>query len=90
MSVNVEFYSIFNRYTNNQSSAKVEGRTVGECMAELGKQFPELKKLIFDNKGNLLPSFNVYLNGESTYPEKTAKPVKDGDKLNLVLIIQGG
>ena len=29
-------------------------------------------------------------NGESTYPEELAKRVKDGDELNIVLMIAGG
>lgn len=33
---------------------------------------------------------NIYVNGESAYPEELAKPVKDGDELTIDLIIEGG
>ena len=90
MSIKVEISSIFARYTNNQREAKVEGSTVGECINDLVTQFPDLKKLILNKHGNLSHAFDVYVNGESAYPQEMAKPVKDGDKLNIVLLIHGG
>lgn len=82
--------SILARYTNNQLVAKVKGSTVGECLAELVKQFPDLKKFLFDKRGKLSHVFDVYVNGESAYPQELAKPVKNGDKINIVFIISGG
>ncbi len=82
--------SILARYTNNQLVAKVKGSTVGECLAELVKQFPDLKKFLFDKHGKLSHVFDVYVNGESAYPQELAKPVKNGDKINIVFIISGG
>ena len=90
MSIEVELSSIFAWYTKNQRVVKVKGSTVGECLDDLVKQFPTLKKLIFDKKGGLHHYYDIFINGESAYPQELAKPVKDGDKLNIVWIIQGG
>ena len=69
---------------------EVSGSTVGECLNHLVKQFPGMKKQLFTNNGNLFENIIISINGESAYPEQLAKPVKDGDELNIVFIISGG
>jgi len=69
---------------------EVSGSTVGECLNHLVKQFPSMKKQLFTKTGNLFENVIVSVNGESTYPEQLAKPVKDGDELNIVFIVGGG
>jgi len=90
MSTEIELSSIFGRYTNNQLNIKVEGSTVGECLNDLFRQFPDLKKMLLNKEGNLQNAYDVYINGESAYPMEMKKPVRDGDKLNIVFIIHGG
>ena len=90
MSVDIEISSIFARYTNNQVHLKASGKTVGACLRDLARQYPDFKKLILDKNGNLQPSFDIFINGESAYPHTMAYPVKDGDKLHIVLLIHGG
>ena len=90
MSIEVEISSIFARYANNQTKLKAEGKTVGEILHDLGRQYPELKKLILDKNGNLDQSFDVFINGESAYPHTMTRQVKEGDKLNIVMLIHGG
>jgi molybdopterin converting factor small subunit len=90
MSIDIEIPSVFGKYSENKLEFKVEARTVGEALLELGKQSSGLKKLLFEEEGKLSRAFDVFVNGESTYPEKLAKPVKDGDKLNIVMLIYGG
>jgi molybdopterin converting factor small subunit len=90
MSVSVEIPSIFARYAGNQASFQAEGKTVGECISDLGKRYPELGKMIAAPDGKLMNYIDVFINGESAYPREMTKPVKDGDKLNVVFIIHGG
>jgi len=90
MSVEIELSSIFARYSNNQLNIKVEGNTVGECLNDLIRQFPNLEKMLLNKDGKLQHVYDVYINGESAYPMEMTKPVKDGDKLNIVFIIHGG
>ena len=49
-----------------------------------------MKKQLFSKNGELFEYIIIPVNGESAYPEQLAKPVKDGDELNIVLIIGGG
>ncbi len=90
MSVDIEISSIFARYTNSQVNLKAEGKTVGECLRDLARQYPDFGKMILDKDGNVLASFDVFVNGESAYPHTMTRPVKDGDKLHIVLLIHGG
>ena len=90
MSIEVKISPILARYTNNQQAAKVNGSTVGECLDHLVKQFPDLKQVLFAKGGKLHHYLDVYINGESAYPEELVKPVKDGDKLHIVMLIAGG
>ena len=72
------------------SVVEVSGSTVGECLNHLVKQLPGMKKQLFTTTGNLFENIMISVNGESAYPEQLAKPVKDGDELNIVFQISGG
>jgi molybdopterin converting factor small subunit len=49
-----------------------------------------MKEGLFDKKGKLLNVVEVYVNNESAYPEELAKSVKDGDEIQLILMLAGG
>jgi molybdopterin converting factor small subunit len=90
MSIEVKLSPFLTPYANKQEVVKVKGSTVGECLNHLAGQFPDLKSKLFDNKGKIPHYYDVYINGENSYPEELAKPVQNGDKLQLVWLIHGG
>ena len=90
MSQTVNIHQALRHLTNNQATIEVSGTTVGECLAELVKQFPGIMNKLFNKKGKLLNYVDIYVNLESSYPEELAKPVIDGDKLSITLLIAGG
>jgi molybdopterin converting factor small subunit len=90
MSVEVELSSVFGRYTDGRIKTSVKGKTVRECLHNLVRQFPKLKRLLLDSEGNLQQYYEYYINGESVFPQDMKKPLKDGDKLNVLYIIHGG
>jgi molybdopterin converting factor small subunit len=90
MSVDVEISSIFGRYTDGVLSTKVEGKTVRECLHDLVRQFPKLKKMLLNKDGNLMASYDFFINGQSVYPKDMNLTLKDGDKLNVLYVIHGG
>jgi molybdopterin converting factor small subunit len=90
MSVDVEISPIFGRYTDDVLTMKVEGKTVHECLHDLVRQFPKLKKMLLDKEGNLMHSYDFYINGENVYPRDMAKLLNPGDKLNILFVIHGG
>jgi len=89
-SIKIHIPSYMQSFTNNMKVAEVNGSTVGECLNHLVKQFPGMKKQLFSKDGDLFENIIMSVNGESAYPEQLTKPVKDGDELNIILIIGGG
>jgi molybdopterin converting factor small subunit len=90
MTVELEISPIFARYVDNELNVKVEGATIGEALQDLTRRHPAAGRVFLDRSGRLLQSYELYLNGQSLYPLKMETPVKDGDKLTLLMIINGG
>jgi molybdopterin converting factor small subunit len=90
MSVEVEISPIFGMYTGNVLNMKVAGKTVRERLHDLARQFPKLKPMLLDKDGNLMHSYDFFINGESVYLKDMQHPLKAGDKLNVLFIIHGG
>ena len=90
MSITVNIHQALRQITNNQATVEVAGTTVGECLTELVQRFPDIKSKLFGKNGKLLNHIDIYVNAESSYPEELAKPVKDGDKLSITLMLAGG
>lgn len=90
MSVKVNIHSTHRRYTDEQKTVEVTGRTVGECLENLTGRFPDMKKVLFRRDGTLNHLIEIYLNLESTYPDELKKPVRDGDEIQITLMLAGG
>lgn len=90
MSIRVHLYSSLRKYAGNRDAVEVDGATVGECLADLVRQFPAIAPILFDETGNPLEKVFVSINLESTYREKMTAPVNQKDDLYLILIVAGG
>ena len=90
VSIKINIHPILSHFTDNRDVVEVNGSTVGQCLEHLAAQFPQIKQGLFDKKGKLLNYVDIYVNGESAYPEELAKPIMDRDELHIVLIIAGG
>jgi molybdopterin converting factor small subunit len=70
---------------------RVEGETVGECLNDLFRQYPEAKEWLFDKQGVL--QIMVYINGEENiiyHREDFSRKLNRGDELQIVPVIYGG
>ena len=65
----------------------VTGKTVAECLDDLVRLIPVLKKALFyeTEKALLLPTIKVLVNKEKADAEGLAKKVKDGDEIRIML-----
>lgn len=90
MSVEIYIPQFLQHLANGIEVVDVNGRTIGECLNNLVKQFPQLEASLFDKNGELLDLLNIYINRESAYPEELTKPVNDGDKLQIMYTLVGG
>ena len=89
MTIKISLHTTHRRYTDGKEIIEVEGTTVGECLKDLVKKYPPLDKEIF-KKGQLNSLIEIYIDGASAYPNEMARPVKDGDKIDLVYMLSGG
>ena len=90
MPVNVHIHITHRQFTNGLEVVAVEGNTVGECLNHLIKQFPGMEKALFSKKDKLLNVVEVFVNHATAYPNELTKPVKDGDEINLLVMLAGG
>ena len=63
---------------------------VGECLRNLVDLYPELMPQLFDGKGRLQKTVEIYLNMASAYPDELARPTTDGDRIHITLMLAGG
>ncbi|MBM3157600.1 MAG: MoaD/ThiS family protein [Chloroflexi bacterium] len=90
MAVKVKVSSLLRKYTNWQEFVEVEGRTPLECLHAIEKQFPSIKRLLYDKQGKLRPQFWFFVNGQKINAGELTSPLKDGDELMILLAISGG
>jgi sulfur-carrier protein adenylyltransferase/sulfurtransferase len=91
MSVNILIPTALRNFAGGQDAVSVEGNTIDAALNALTEKYAELKKHLYNDKGELRNFVNIYLNDEDVrYLEKGATPVKDGDTLSIVPSIAGG
>jgi len=90
MSAKVHIHVTHRQFTNGQDVVTVDGNTVGECLNHLIRQYPGMEKALFAKKDKLLNFIEVFVNDATAYPNELSKPVKDGDKINLLVMLAGG
>jgi adenylyltransferase/sulfurtransferase len=78
-------------YAAGQNEVNVQGATVGEALQNLVVQFPDLKKHLFAETGELRPFVNLFLGDEDVRHMKGVDtPLNDGDTLLIIPSIAGG
>lgn len=79
------------QYAGKQPAVDVEATTVGEALNALTSTYPDLRKHLYSDNGQLRAFVNVYLNDEDIrYLQKDQTAVKNGDTLSIVPSIAGG
>jgi sulfur-carrier protein adenylyltransferase/sulfurtransferase len=91
MSVNILIPTALRNYADGSDSVAVEATTVGEALNVLTNKYPDLKKHLYSQEGQLRHFVNIYVNDEDIrYAEKDATPIKAGDAVSIVPSIAGG
>jgi len=90
MSVRIDIPPLLRHLADGAQTASVRGKTVGDCLNDFVKQYPETRRLLFDKDGKLVRYVEVFVNKVTAYPDELAKPVNDGDEISLVYVISGG
>jgi len=90
MSIKINIHKTHRQFTNGLDIVEVDGNTVGACLDNLVKQFPDMGKVLFNKKGKLVNVIEIYVNLKSAYPDELARQVRDGDNIHITLMIAGG
>jgi molybdopterin converting factor small subunit len=90
MTVEITLPQYLQSLAGDKKAVEVGGGTVGECLGDLVGRYPDIKPVLFTKKGKLRSHIEIFVNKKSSYPEELAKPVVEGDKLDIVNIIAGG
>ena len=90
MTVEVNIPQFLHHLSGDDKVARVEGKTVGECLAELVRLHPKLKESLFDSNGHLAALMNIYINQQASTPDDMDRPVKDGDTIHIAYTMVGG
>ncbi len=90
MSVKVKISAVFQPATGGVKEARVDCKTVGECLTQVAKKYPNLEKMFFDEKDKLSGFLTVFVNEECVRDNLADTPVKSGDEILPVMIIEGG
>jgi molybdopterin converting factor small subunit len=90
MSIKVHLYTTLQQYTGGHNQVSVQGRSVGECLKDLVRQYPDIGPVLFDNSGRLHSIVFVSVNMNSVNPENLDRAVSETDELFIILIIAGG
>jgi len=90
VAVKVNLHLALRQFTNGQEMVEGDGKTVGECLKNVVKEYPAMESTIFGKNGKLSNIIEIYLNLQSAYPNELAKPVKDGDEIHVTMMLSGG
>ena len=90
MSIKVSIHKTHRQFTDGLDIVEVEGNSVGNCLDDLIRQFPDMENALFDKKGKLLNAIEIYINLKSAYPDELVKPVQDGGDIHITLMLAGG
>jgi len=91
MSVIFEVPVALVRYSNSQISLELEGENVQETLDNLWLRFPELRKRVLDDTGELFPYLLLFRNGRKLpRNDFSSIAVVNGDKLELIALAEGG
>ena len=78
-------------FTDKKDAVEVEGKDVGELLADLTAKHGGLKAHLYNDQGKLRSFVNVYVNDEDIrYLQKEQTPVKPGDTVSIIPSVAGG
>ena len=90
MSNTINLPAYLQSYADDKESVTVKGKTIQECLSGLIIRFPKLKKMLFDDEGQLHTYVSIFAANEIVYADQLDKPVKEGDTIHILYIIGGG
>jgi len=77
--------------TGGRAEVHASGRTVGEVLSSLYREYDGLRDRLCDGEGRVRRYVNIYLNDEDVrFLQDLDTPVQEGDRVSIVPAIAGG
>lgn len=91
MSVSVLIPSALRAFVDRKSEIEAEGATIGEALAHVAAQYPDLKHQIYEDDTKLRGFVNVFVDGTNIKKlDGLETPVAAGATVMIVPAIAGG
>lgn len=91
MSVRVRIPSPLRSVTAGEAEVSVEGASVEAALGELEQRYPEMRRRLRDEAGELRRFVNLYVNGEDIrFLSGLATALKTGDEMSIIPAVAGG
>ncbi|MCH7754756.1 MoaD family protein [candidate division KSB1 bacterium] len=91
MSVEIIIPLVLRQYAENRDSVKLSGQNIGELLDNLMQKFPNMKKHLFSEDGQIRNFVNVYVNDDDIrYLENSETQLKEGDVISIIPSVAGG
>ncbi len=91
MSVKIIIPTPLRQYAENRDSVKLSGQNIGGLLNNLTQKFPNMKKHLFSEDGQIRNFVNVYVNDDDIrYLENSETQLKEGDVISIIPSVAGG
>ena len=91
MSIRILIPTPLRPFTGGRDSLSIDGSTIGELLAGLTSQHPDLKRHLYTEDGRLRSFVNVYVNDEDIrHLDREATHVASSDTVSIVPSVAGG
>jgi len=89
--VRVYVPTLWRHLTRQQATISLEARDMAELVEGLGATYPGLKDVLIDERGQIFPYINVFINRGLISPiDNLAIPLNDGDEVTFIPAFAGG
>ena len=91
MTVTITLNSQLEQYVDEKKFFEAKDcATLGECFQSLEEHYPDVGRVLWDERGHLASQCLLILNGKHTPSNKLEKPVSDGDTIEVMFAVGGG
>lgn len=90
MKITVYVAATLRTFVDKRSKIVAEGRSVREVIQNIGDEYPDSRKGLFDENVRLRQFVSVYVNDSRVREEDWSKPINENDTVLLLPAIAGG
>lgn len=90
MTVDIHIHLTHRRHTDGLKTVKAEGKTIGEALKDLTSRYPGMASEVFDPKGRIKGTIEIYLNDKTAYPGELERKINPGDNIQIITFLAGG